>query len=379
MGNTQTRTLFYFGAGIALVLLLMIWGTSKESSSASVWGPWSNITSEAEAKESTHLLEASPKAQWKRIAIKKDDPTKNEYQPATSYVNSYTPKTEYLHPLVASTKFISKKDQKKKKLGKKKQALLAQKKALLEKSKREMGLSESEDDDFESDTRQTTGFQGAPQNQNTANNGNPRNKEKEEEQNLNTLEYWEKPIFVDEDSAMVSKLISSFQVKKVSTNIFYDLVTEMRQDERLQIREFGLTALSSTPSPRSFSELAAMKNTDPDAELRTAASRVVANYYQEKNLSYVVSALKTSNEQSTRTAYEALVVLDDATKKYSGLTAQGEGSPAPKTGVSLSRIESQFEQALSVIDANRLTESPDPRVKTQAVQTESSLKGFVSI
>jgi hypothetical protein len=93
----------------------------------------------------------------------------------------------------------------------------------------------------------------------------------------------------------------------------------------------------------------------------------------------VVSALRTSNEQSTRTAYEALVVLDDATKKYAGLTAQSEGSSAPKTGVSLSRIESQFEQALSVIDTNRLTESPDPRVKTQAVQTESSLKGFVSI
>lgn len=373
MGTKNNRNLFYFAAGLALVLLIMSWGSTNTSSKSKSWSPWSTAALEAEMEEASHPRLSSPHAQWKRVRLKKDKTSGNEYQPTTNIVNSYTPSTEYQHPLVASTKFISKKDQKKAKKGKKKSTLQAKSKGK-EKSNREFGLSDTEED-FETENRSTMPF---PQQSPNTNNQQAQNndKEKEEEENLNTMEYWEKPIFVDEDSTMVSKLIESFQVKKVSNNIFYDLVAEMRQDERVQIRQFGLTALTSTPSVRSFSELTIIKNGDPDADLRQSARQEIANYYQEKKLSHVVSALKVSATPTSKTAYEALVVLDEATKKYSNLAPLDENTPAPKAG-NLATIKPRFEQALSVIEQTRLTESTDAKVKAQAVQTEGSLSNFL--
>lgn len=376
MGTKNQRNLFYFAAGLAMVLLIMGWDSTSSSSQKKSWLPWSTASVETQLEESSYSRVSSPKAQWKRVRLKKDKVSENTYQPTTNIVNSYTPSTEYQHPLVASTKFISKKDQKKRKAGKKKSALQA-KKDDKSKSGRDFGLSDSEEDDSTTE-RRTPMF--PPMNQ----NGNPaqaqnNNKKKEEEENLNSFEYWEKPIFVEEDKAMVSKLIESFQVRKVSNTVFYDLVTEMRQDERVQIRQFGLTALTSTPSVRSFSELTQMKNTDPDADLRLAANLEIANYYQEKKLTHVVSALKVTSGQAANTTYEALVVLDQATKKYSSLAPLDENSPTPpKTSGNLANIKPRFEQALSVIEQVRLTESPDAKVKAQAVQTEGSLSNFLS-
>ncbi|MBY0384202.1 hypothetical protein K2X05_03510 [bacterium] len=339
---------------------------------------WSDADKDPELEMAQYRTESVAKASWKRVSlVNKKKPTENTYQPTTNYVNSYTPNTEYQHPLVASTKYISKKDQKKKKNGKKKQSLQAKKKDD-KKGGREFGLSESDDFD-ESESRLTTPppvfSQAQLKNNNTNTNAN---KKKEEEENLNTFEYWEKPIFIDEDQAMVSKLISSYQIKKVSNNIFYELVVEMRSDERTQIREFGLVALSSTPSVRSFSELTTMKHTDPDTELRNAAGREVTNYYQENRLPHVVSALKVSPQQSPRTAFEALVVLDDATKKYSGVAAFDENNPnPPPVNLNAAAVKPRFEQALGAIEQARLTESPDPKIKAQAVQTEDSLSKFI--
>lgn len=379
MGNRENRTLFYLGVAVAVVLLLVFWGTPNSAKSKKGFMAWSDLEKDAELEMAQYRLQSAPKAQWKRVAlIKKKAPSENTYQPTANYVNSYTPNTEYQHPLVASTKYISKKDQKKKKNGKKKQSLQAKKKDE-KKSGREFGLSETDELDTESDaSRSPTPLLNQVQ-ANNNNNAQTTKKKEEEEENLNTFEYWEKPIFVDEDQAMVSKLISSYQIRKVSNNVFYDLVVEMRSDERVQIREFGLVALSSTPSVRSFSELATMKHTDPDTELRNAASREVTNYYQEKKLSHVVSALKVSTQQSPRTALEALVVLDDATKKYSGVVAPlDENSPDPApTNLNTAAVEPRFEQALSVIEQTRLTESPDPKIKAQAVQTKDSLSKFI--
>ncbi len=373
MGTKNNRNLFYFAAGLALVLMIMSWSTTDTSSKPKSWLPWSTATLEAETEEASHPRLSSPRTQWKRVYLKKDKTSGNEYQPTTNTVNSYTPSTEYQHPLVASTKFISKKDQKKAKKGKKKSALQAKGKGK-EKSNREFGLSDTEED-MSSDNR-TAAFPQPNPNANNQQAQNNTEKEKEEEDNLNSMEYWEEPIFVNEDSAMLSKLIESFQVKKVSNNIFYDLVAEMRQDERVQIRQFGLTALTSTPSVRSFSELALMKNGDPDADLRQSARQEVANYYQEKKLSHVVSALKVATTPTSKTAYEALVVLDEATRKYSNLAPLDENNPTPKAA-NLSNIKPRFEQALSVIEQTRLTESTDAKVKAQAVQTEGSLSNFL--
>jgi hypothetical protein len=370
MGNRDNRTLFYIGSTIAVVLLLIVWalpGTSQKAGSSS-WSALATIENDVEGEPQVSVSYLEGRARKGLPHRQKNNKiSENTYQPSGSYVSSYTAKTEYHHPLVASTKFISKKDQKKKKKDKKS---LAKVKKGTGKSSRRFGFDD-DSYDGESSTLNNTPSQLISQNQVPA-----IDKKQEEQENINSVTYWEKPIFVDENVGMVSKLIESFQGSKVSNSVFYDIVTEMRQDERVVVREFGLLALTSTPSVRSFSELSVMKHTDPDADLRTAAGREVANYYLEQRLYHVVSALKLNSTDSSRTTYEALVVLNDATKKYSDSGTLEEG-PQP-TRVSSSKVEPRFEQALTVIDQEGLTESKDAKIKSQAQKTSTALTEFIS-
>lgn len=370
MGNRDNRTLFYIGTTIAVVLLLIFWvmpSTSKKAN-GTTWSPFATIENDVEGNPqvSVSYLEGTAR-KGVPVRLKNNKISENTYQPNGSYVNSYTPSTEYQHPLVASTKFISKKDQKKKKKDKKS---LAKTSKDTGKSSRRFGF---DDDSYEGEpsTLNKTPSQAISQNLVPVTD-----KKEEEKENINSVTYWEKPIFVDENVGMVSKLIESFQGSKVSNDVFYDIVTEMRQDERVVVREFGLLALSSTPSVQSFSELSVMKHTDPDADLRTAAGREVANYYLEQRLSHVVSALKVNSSDSNRTTYEALVVLNDATKKYSDNGTFEEGAQPPKN--SSSSVEPRFEQALTVIGQEGLTESKDAKIKSQALKTSTALTEFIS-
>jgi hypothetical protein len=382
MGKQESRTIFYFGAALA-VLMLLIFVQKRSSENSKAWmSAWNSPEILQKQKKSVHALHAAPQVQWKKVVENPENKDlKNDYQATTNYVNSYSPKTEYQHPLVASTTFIKKKDQKKNK-NKKKAALQAKKAAGKEKSSREFGLSDTDEDmdDLNNNSSAFANGNGAvaaasPQN---ANEANP--EEKKEEANLNSIEYWEKPIFVDQDITMVSKLIESYQVRKVSNGVFYDLVGEMRQDERVTVREFGLVALSATPSVRSFAELTSMKHTDPDDELRSAAGREVANYYEAKRLPHVISSLKMTNSpEASRTTYEALSVLSEASKKYGELAGLDENSPQPRGNANLATVEPRFEQALSVIEQNKLTESSDAKIKGQALQTVEALNKVITI
>ncbi len=378
MGNSNNRTIFYFGATFAVLFLLALWPAKKSSSflGFSAWKNAERMEQEDDGKVTVSPF-ANPRSRWKSRKPIDGKGTTNDYQPSNSYVNSYVPNTEYQHPLVASTTFVNKKDQKKNKAKKKKAELAKSSKESA--SLRRFGLSETdEDDSLPTSPPSPTTIGPSTTAANTAKN--VKNAEEEEEENINSLEYWEEPIFVDLNTGMVSKLIESYQGRKVSTGIFYELVTEMRSDERPQVREFGLVALSATPSSRSFAELASMKNTDTDTELRNAASREVSSYYQEARLPHVISALSIKNAEANRPTYEALAVLHDATKKYSGESTSNTQGSTPRSAASTNAtVDARFEQALIVIEQNKLTESPDTRVKTQAVQTVESLEKFLTI
>ena len=60
-------------------------------------------------------------------------------------------------------------------------------------------------------------------------------------------------------------------------------------------------------------------------------------------------------------------MLNDATRKYSAESALPSNT-----------VDDRFTQALTAIELNKLTESPDTRVKTQAVQTQDSLEKFLT-
>lgn len=376
MGNSNKRTIFYFGATFAVLFLMALW-PSKKSSSFLGFSAWKNIGRAEQQDDSKVIVSpySNPRSRWKSRKPVDGKESTNDYQPGENYVNSYVPNTEYQHPLVASTTFVNKKDQKKNKSKKKKEELA--KTAKDSQSTRRYGLSETPDtgDSHPQPNPPATIGATTP----APNSSKNTKSNQEEEENLNTVEYWEEPIFVDLNTGMVSKLIESYQGRKVSAGVFYELVTEMRTDERTQVREFGLVALSSTPSTRSFAELASMKNTDTDTNLRNAASREVSSYYQEARLSHVISALSIKNAVANRPTYEALAVLNDATKKYSGESTQGStpGS-APASVTASATVDARFEQALTVIEQNKLTESPDSRVKNQAVRTQSSLEKFLT-
>lgn len=381
MGKNEKRTLFYFALGLGAVLLVMNWLSKHQiTTKTSAWSSW-DLSADKKTKTSSYTYRVvTPQTQGTALKNQKEKEQykENDYQPTRNFVHSYNGASDFQHPLVASTKFVSKKEQLKKKNDKKKKKSLA-KQDDKKGSSRRIGFEndDDEDEDDKSSSPRSMALNGYPIS--AQNNGNPAsatNVKKNQEVDINTPEYWEKPIFVDEDKNMLGKLIDSYQYRKVSNGVFYDLVSEMRQDERVQIREFGVLALTATPSARSFYELAIIKNTDPVADLRDAAGQELANYYLEKRLPYVVTAIKPSDLNGT---YEALVVLDQATKKYSDLSALNTNPPTAQQTVRASSIEPRFQQALSTIEQNKLTESSDARVKQQATQTVASLQQFLAL
>ncbi|MBY0314718.1 MAG: hypothetical protein K2Q26_04320 [Bdellovibrionales bacterium] len=201
-------------------------------------------------------------------------------------------------------------------------------------------------------------------------------KEKEEE-NLDTVDFWVDPIFRKVEYEAVMKLIDSYQIKKVSPSVFYTVVDDMSHDERDQLREYGLLALSSTPSARSFSQLTWIKHNDTDATLRTTANNEVANYTDASRLNYIVTALKATSSGSPRTTIEALRVVRAATEKYARGITQQTTQPTPVKSNSASAI-SKIANAAEVITTTHL-KSSDATVKAEAQQTMNTVNRYINL
>ncbi len=305
---------------------------------------------------------------------------KNEYRPHTTHASYYEAPQEVQHPLIASAKFISKKDQLKK-ARKRNKALLAKKK----KAKNSNGqpFESQDDDDFYEDDEDVRGnmpsgmtalANSAPKA--TANNA--RDKEKEEEAKMDTYEYWENPIFVQEDGEAVGKLIQSYQVRKVSNTVFYDIVEDMTHDERPNLREYGLKALSATPSSRSFNELAWIKHNDTIGDFRTSAGTQITSYTDAGRTPYVITTLSTATDNTSRASLEALSVLTATSKKYASVRAQSETSPIPVDTASLKLLETRLDAALVIINEKYVTSS-DAKVQSEATKTVAAINDYISL
>lgn len=291
---------------------------------------------------------------------------------APAYVNDYEAKTSYANSedleqgdtsLVNSTTFVNGKA-KKGKAGKAKtiKGTVATKTSG---SNRDNTLSQSTDSNSANNNFGSGGSSTPPK----------KVADKEKEENLNTFEYWEEPIFTKQDVAAVMKLIDSYQIQKVSAGVFYEVVNEMTQDERVNIREFGLMSLQATPSAKSFSYLAVMKNTDSDTEIRIAAETEVANYAQTNRIGYVISSLKPqASANSTRITLEAIKVVSVATKNYSELSESGNGGQTPTPNVGIETKLTQAYNALGVI-----AQSNDATVKSEAEKTMDDISKVITI
>lgn len=379
MGNRESKTLYYTLAATFVVLIALAFTGGKKAGSAfSFFGFGNSSTSR------TDFIKI-PAQKYKASRFGHDQETaektyKNDYRPSSTYARAYIDdqQNQANAPLIASAKFIRKQD-KLKKAKKKTNKLLAKNKK--KKAGTAATAGDDDEDDFFSDEEDVTANSassgaGIAANTSGANTQQNANKAKDEENSMNSVEYWERPIFIEEDLKAVVKLIESYQVRKVSNNVFYTLVDDMTHDERPNLREYGLMALSATPSAKSFSELAWMKHNDTTTDLRSNAGKELGNYTNASRVNYVVSALRTSTDSTPKATLEALSALTETSKKYSSLREQSTGTQVDLTNINL--LEPRLGTALQVIQ-EKYSNSADPKIKSEADKTVAAINDFITL
>lgn len=380
MNNRGTKLLLYtFAATFVVLLALALTGGTKNRTVFGLFGTSQNTAENLSS--SMHIPGNKYRVVQKQRHNQAPDERiyKNEYRPHSSHANYYQQPEEVQHPLIASAKFISKKD-KIKAAAKKRKALLKKKAKIMQ----GMGNPlDSEEDFFEDDDSSTTTNNGMVAMSNSAaaaanNAATANDKKKEEEEQLDTYEFWENPIFVQEDAQAVQKLIQSYQVRKVSNTIFYDIVEDMTRDERTTLRQYGLMALSATPSSKSFSELAWVKHNDTTSELRSGAGKEITSYITASRVPYIVTTLSTSTDSTPKASLEALSVLTETSKKYASVHAQNEHSPAPVDTTNLNVLKTRLDGALAIINDKYVTSS-DPAIQAEATKTVAAINDFIAL
>lgn len=289
----------------------------------------------------------------------------NDYQPANTYASNDTPDDVDYGAMVNSTTFIDGKDKKAKAAkAKLKKAILAR--AAAAGSGRNNKLSAGSDNTYSSGG--SVGSINALAQQKA--------QEKEKEENLNTVEYWEAPIFEHMDPNAVLKLIDSYQVQKVSSGVFYELVTEMTQDSRDNVREFGLLSLQATPSAKSFSYLAVIKHTDPEAELRNIANHEVNSYSEVNRLGFAIASISSTNvTDPAKVNLEAIKVVALATKNYVELSESGV-DPTRNTASTVG-LQEKLTKAYTALEI--AAQSDDATIKSEAEKTMESISKVITI
>jgi len=368
MGRIDNSKLIYISAA-AVVILGVLFALLLGSKTQKLLGAGDNVEVIHSAGHA-YVVGDSPRAHWRKIrghnSIYSQSAHDSGYKPASSYVNNYEPSSADNAPLVNSVKFIGKK-QKLKPGSKKKKA-----EKVAGRASRFDGFGSSPDDLTGSGAKvpslASAAAGGAP-----AKAKNPQ----DDDQNIDTVEYWNAPIFVNEDQQAVDKLVDSYKVQKVSGGVFYTVVGQMTEDTRTNIREWSIDALGQTPSVQSFGMLTGMKHDDVDPNLRTEAGEKVATYAASNRLGFVVNAMnaQTANEQIT---VEALRTLTASTQRYGGdVQQQSDGST--KNVALDAAVEPRYERALQIIDQNGYTNSSDVTVKSEATKTVAAINKLITI
>lgn len=372
MGNSNKKLFIYTLTATFVVLLALALSGGKKSGSV-----FSLFSGSSKPTSRTDFIKV-PAAKYAVSRYNNQEPSertyKNEYKPSNTYARAYVAPQESHAPLIASAKFIRKQD-KLKKAKKRSNKLLAK-----NKKKKSSGInSDDEDDDFFSDDEELISQSRTQPPVNGAAGNSPKkaSNPEEEEKSLNSVEYWEQPIFIEEDFKAVVKLIESYQVRKVSNSVFYTVVDDMTHDERPNLREYGLVALSATPSAKSFTELAWMKHNDTTTDLRSTAGRELGNYSNAGRVNYVVSALRSSTDNTPKATLEALSSLTETSKKYSSLREQGNnGEKIDMNGIA--QLEPRLGSALQLIQ-EKYSNSADPKIKSEADKTVAAINEFITL
>ncbi|MCB0410894.1 MAG: hypothetical protein KDD22_00090, partial [Bdellovibrionales bacterium] len=181
----------------------------------------------------------------------------------------------------------------------------------------------------------------------------------------------------------VTELIQAYHAGEISAEVFYQLVNDMLQDSRTQMRMMAVTAAGSTPSVRSFSTLAELVKNEPfQSPIRADANTYLASYATLSNLNVLEAVLKSDSETvSTYTMILAVERLDRAARSYMGREVSGESSePSPPKGEvqQLSQTQLQFQRFVKVLE-DFIASNPDPAAASSAQKTLSSINSLLVV
>lgn len=373
--DTQKKTIILSTITATIGLLLLIAATGGKKS-GSVWSFFTNSPKITRAD-----FMSGPKNKYSVVRHDNNESSEaqniytNDYKPSTTFARAYVEEESAKHPLVASTKVIRKKD--KLKDAKKRSKTLAKNKKTKSGSS---ATSDLEDDDFYADSDETTTSVGGAIVAGAVGSAKPQQEteEQDEEAQLNTVEYWEQPIFVEEDFNAVMKLVNSYNVKKVSNSVFYNVVDDMTHDERVNLREFGVFALAATPSSQSFSELAVLKHVDVNADIRGSVGQEISRYTNASRVNHVLSALRASNEREPRIAMEAMAALSETSRRYFSLGGYDGPNPQRSDSTTLLSLEPRLDSAVQLIQ-QKYGNSSNAQIRSEAEKTIAAISTNISL
>jgi hypothetical protein len=360
MGNLSKNTITY-SIIAAVVVMICFFGFSSGSKGSEGF----SLFSRKHVKNQVTAFNG-------RTIFRKWESADGKTAEQAGYINNYRPTDNYANggddsesngPIVGSVTYATKK--KAKKIKEKKGAVAEVKSA----SSRSNKLSANSYDANKTSTIGGGGGGGSA-------GVKTAKKQKEEEENLDTMEYWAEPIFTNQDPKAVTKLVDSYQIQKVSSTTFYEVVSEMTHDERPLLREFAVVSLRATPSARSFSELAWIKLNDTDAEIRISAEQEVGRYSDVGRLNYVISSLRPTTEESQKVSLEAMKLIVAASNNYGEIRAQSTDTPK-STNQPSAALQLKLTQAYNTLGP--IAQSDNALLKGEAAKTMESISKAIAI
>jgi outer membrane biosynthesis protein TonB len=186
-----------------------------------------------------------------------------------------------------------------------------------------------------------------------------------------TPQEWAKYVLQQPNFNHTTRLIKIYQAHGVGANVFYTIVTKMLQDNDPKMREQGVMALGSTPSPTSFDYLVAFQHTEDASSNAAAQTQVYLKTYSLiSNLHYLVVVLNTT--KSADSSIAALALIQVATAQYLGSGQPSQASPAPAA----QNIASAFSPFISVL--TQMTQAAsDGTVRSAAGQALNNLQNLM--
>lgn len=190
-------------------------------------------------------------------------------------------------------------------------------------------------------------------------------------------EEWARKLLGRPDLAETNRFIDHHNRNLVSDEVFYQIVGQMLEDSRMEMKKLGILCLSQTRSVVSFNMLAQVtKNERPDSPIRQEADKALDVYGKEFSRVGILEKVMKGGA-APYTILIATRKLEDSAKL--NLSKAPDTAPTQVSQAQASTARNRvttYQRFLTVLTG--LSRSSDSGVKTQATQTLTVLKGLLN-